>query len=464
MTMIEKKSLDNYLLKNKIAQKIYEEIRDLPIVDLHSHIEASWILENRHWNNIWSAWAATDHYVWELMRRFNIPEEKITGSAPDEDKWLAFASIVPLLIGNPVYDWLHLDLKLFFGLDGEVNKTTAHKIWIESKEKLLSTPELLPRGILEAANVKVLCTTDSPLSNLDAHKKLKEEFPGIQILPTWRPDLLFEIGSTEWVKFTHQLANVTDTDVSTLKGFLDALAKTHKYFELHGCCASDHALENPLLNFFNQKVIERVYSRALQRQRVTEEERRRFQSFCLYFCGELNTESNWFMQLHIGAVRDYRQQLFVKMGKDSGGDVATHMIEITKGLQHFLNHFDSRLTIVLYVLHPAHVYTIATITRAFPRVYLGAPWWFMDNPFHIYDYLAELAAVDALSLFSGMVSDSRKMLSLVSRNDVFRRILATFLGELVQNKRAHLGGAISVALRVSYENPYRLIKERIINH
>jgi len=460
--MIEKSLLGNYLLKNKIAQKIYEEIKNLPIVDLHSHIEASWVLENRHWDNIWSAWAATDHYVWELMRRFNIPEEKITGSAPDEDKWLAFASIVPLLIGNPVYDWLHLDLKLFFGLDEEVNKTTAHKIWIESKEKLLSSPELLPRGILEAANVKVLCTTDSPLSTLDAHKKLSEELPGVQILPTWRPDLLFEIGSTEWVKFLHQLENITDTNVSTLKGFLDALAKTHKYFELHGCCTSDHALQNLSLNFFNQKVVERIYSRALQKRRVTEEERRRFQSFCLYFCGELNIESDWFMQLHIGAVRDYRQQLFVKMGKDSGGDVATHIIEITEGLQNFLNHFDGKLTIILYVLHPAHVYTIATIARAFPRVYLGAPWWFMDNPFHIYNYLAELAAVDALSLFSGMVSDSRKMLSLVSRNDVFRRILANFLGELVQNKRAHLEGAICVALRASYENPYRLIKERII--
>jgi glucuronate isomerase len=460
--MLEKAFSNQYLLTNDVSQKIYHEIKGLPIIDLHSHIEASWLLENRKWDNIWSAWASTDHYVWELMRRFGVPEDKITGPAPDEEKWLAFASIVPLLIGNPLYDWLHLDLKLFFGLDEQVSANTAHKIWVATKEKLSTTPELQPRGILKAANVKVLCTTDSPLSTLEAHKRLSDELSEIQILPTWRPDPLFEIGTAGWRENIHALGNVTGLDVSKFKGFIDALAKTHKYFELHGCRSSDHALEDPLLDFSNRKTIERVYVRALQGGKITEEEKARFRSVCLYLSGELNAESKWFMQLHIGAVRDYRQQLFLKLGKDSGGDVATHMNEITKGLRKFLNYFDGRLTIILYVLHPSHVYTVATIARAFPRVYLGAPWWFMDNPFHMHNYLAELAAVDTLSLFPGMVSDSRKMLSLVSRHDLFRRVLANFLGELVQNRRAHLEEAIAVASRATYENPYHLVKEGII--
>jgi glucuronate isomerase len=54
------------------------------------------------------------------------------------------------------------------------------------------------------------------------------------------------------------------------------------------------------------------------------------------------------------------------------------------------------------------------------------------------------------------------MLSLVSRHDLFRRVLANFLGELVQERRAHLEEAIAVASRVSYENPYHLVKEGII--
>ncbi len=172
----------------------------------------------------------------------------------------------------------------------------------------------------------------------------------------------------------------------------------------------------------------RIFDKARKGIALDEDEQHRFQTFMLYFFGELDARAGWVMQLHIGAVRDYRDNLSETFGKDCGGDVTSHTIEITKGLRKFLNAFDGKLKIVLYAVHPSHIYTLATLVRAFPNVSVGSPWWFMDNPFHMRDQLLQVASVDVLSNYAGMVTDSRKIFSFQSRTEVFRRVLSDVLG------------------------------------
>ena len=449
---------ENYLLTSKEAQDIFLYVKSLPIVDAHTHVDAEQIAVDHGWDDIWEVEGATDHYVWELMRRCGVSEEKITGDASNKEKWLAFAEVAPRLAGNPLYEWIHLDLRRRFEISDLITPQTAESIWEKTKE-MLASPRMRPQALLKEMKVEILCTTDSPLSDLRWHEEIRRNLSSPRVLPTWRPDEFMAVGTLEWNHAVEKLAEHTDENTSTLSGFLIALEKTHRYFRERGGVASDHGIEAPYGKPASTDEAAKIFQKAISGEKVTGEEERAFKAFLLHFFAELNTEAHWVMQLHIGAVRDYRDFLLRSLGKDSGGDVASHAIEISKGLYHFLNAFDGRLKIVLYAVHPGHIYTLATLARAFPNVSVGSPWWFMDNPFHIRDQLLQVANVDVLSNYAGMVTDSRKLFSFQSRTEVFRRVLADVLGEMVNHGRVPLKVAKDIGAQVAYYRPKELFFE-----
>jgi len=446
---------DDYLLSTSTGLEIYAHIADLPIVDAHSHVEAYQIAENRGWSDIWEAEGATDHYVWELMRRLGVPEERITGNASNREKWFALAEIFPLCAGNPVYDWIHLDLSRRFGIEELLGPDTAEAIWNRTKEKL-SRPEMHPRQLLRDMKVEILATTDPVGADLRPHHRLAEEFSGAKVVPTWRPDALLRVGAGGWKETVQQLGEKYGIDVSSLRGLLDALERDHDEFGRHGCRISDHALQEADLHLVSDARASRAYARAVAGKEISPQDIVDLRSYLMHFFAELDAAAGWVMQLHIGAVRDYRDALFFTLGRDSGGDVTDHDLPLVQGISDFLNRFDGRLTVVLYVLHPAHAYTATVLVRAFPGVYLGAPWWFMDNPYHMREYLELIANVDLLSLFAGMVTDSRKILSYESRTIIFRRVLADTLGKMVEQGRMPSSVALKLAEHLSYHRPKEL--------
>ncbi len=54
-----------------------------------------------------------------------------------------------------------------------------------------------------------------------------------------------------------------------------------------------------------------------------------FKAYLFMEFGKMNSESGWVMQLHIGgAVRDYRDKLFNRLGPDSGGGMYLQILLI----------------------------------------------------------------------------------------------------------------------------------------
>ncbi len=70
----------------------------------------------------------------------------ITGSASDYDKFLAWARTVPMTIGNPLFNWTHLELQRFFGIDELLNEESAPDIW--EKVNALLNVKVSVQGIL----------------------------------------------------------------------------------------------------------------------------------------------------------------------------------------------------------------------------------------------------------------------------------------------------------------------------
>lgn len=442
-----------YLLSSRSARAIHDEVEGLPVLDAHNHANVQEIARNDNYADIWQVEGATDHYVWELMRKRGVPERLITGDASNEEKWMALAGVFEEFAGNPVYEWIHLDLRRRLGIDLLVNEGNSRRIWDESRE-VLATPSKRPQALLAEMRVEVMCSTDDPVDSLEHHAALAG-VPGLpRILPTWRPDKAINIAKPDFDAYIQKLESVTGTSCSTIRGLVDALAATHDRFNARGCRASDHGIHVPFGHDVPRDRAGDAFGRRMAGKDLDPGQVRDYVSFMMHRFGEMNAATGWVTQVHVGAVRDYRRALYERLGPDTGGDLSDHLLPIVDPLKDFLNAFDGRLKVVLYSLDPGHWPSLATLARAFgENVNLGAAWWFNDSPVGMRRQLEYIGSVDLLANFAGMVTDSRKLLSYGSRTEMFRRVLADVLGTMVDRGQFPVDLAIKLARRACYDGP-----------
>jgi glucuronate isomerase len=436
---------EDYLLVNNTSKKIYEEIKSLPFFDIHSHVDINQLADNKNFEDIWQVEGQTDHYVWELMRRRGVEEKFITGRTTNKEKWFKLASVFPDFVGNPLYEWIHLDLRRNLNINEEISAETAEKIWNESKE-ILKKDELKPINIIKNANIKKMCIVSDVLDNLDNFKKVNAPY---KILPVFRTDKVYNIEKDDFINFSNILCKKFNQNETTFDGYLDALSKALSYFKEFGCQVSDQGLFIPYGHYVTKNRAKEIYVKRMSNKALKNEEMADYKAFMLFYLGELYSENNFTAQYHIGAVRDYRKSLFDMLGPDSGGDISTNNLGIAMSLKNFLNAFDGKFNIILYVVDPFHLPSIATLSRAYPNVLIGAPWWFNDSPFGIEFCFKYISSVDLLFNFSGFTTDSRKIISFGSRIELFRRVLSSVMGEFVEKGQIPYNRALEVAKRVS---------------
>ena len=62
--------LDNrYLIGNATGLELFAGIKSLPVIDPHNHANLPEIAANECYRDAWQLFAATDHYVWEMLRK-----------------------------------------------------------------------------------------------------------------------------------------------------------------------------------------------------------------------------------------------------------------------------------------------------------------------------------------------------------------------------------------------------------
>lgn len=83
---------DDFLLESNMAEWLYHQVAaDCPVIDYHNHLDPQHIAENRQLENIAQLWVTRDQYKHRAMRINGIPEEYITGTASDKEKFLMWA-------------------------------------------------------------------------------------------------------------------------------------------------------------------------------------------------------------------------------------------------------------------------------------------------------------------------------------------------------------------------------------
>ena len=423
----------NLFLSSDSAKTIYEQVKNLPIIDYHCHLDQNKIRSDAHFSDIGELWLAGDHYKWRAMRLCGVDERFITGNASWHEKFLAYAKIVPQLAGNPLYYWTHMELSQVFGIGEPLNEESAERIYAQANEKL---KHISVCTLLKQYKVEFVATTDDPADDLAAHGTYDETI----VAPTFRPDKLLSLNKT----YLDQLGKIVGYPLKTLADILRAAEERLQYFVAHGCRISDHGFLKFPARYVSRGEAERLFSEGKGGEEVF--------GYLLTALARLYKKYNVIMQIHFAVTRNVNPEMYKVCGVDAGFDVIASASPIENVIAFFQQLSDEeRPETVLYTLNDSELPALAAITGAFRHVKLGAAWWFNDTVQGIRRNLSTIAEYSALGTNFGMLTDSRSF-SSYARFDFFRRILSEYLGTLVERGEYDMQAAKTIAKNICYYN------------
>jgi len=427
----------DFLLENETAKKIYHEYAaKVPIIDYHCHIDAAEILENKRFSDLSEAWLAGDHYKWRLMRANGIAEKNITGNASAYDKFTAFAETMPRCPGNPVYHWTHLELQRFFMCNKPLCPETAKEIWDSCNKQLNNNENLRVRGIIESMSVEAVVTTDDPIDELESHKKLAQDDSfKTKVLPGWRPGVVMEIESDDFIDYITKLSDLTNIQINDFSTLKYALLKRLDYFSKAGCKTADHGIRQLIYAPAPDDKINDIIRKRINNEKPTPEEAAQYLYALMLFFGKEYAKLGWVMELHVGVMRNINTAMYKKIGANTGFDSIDPDARIGD-LACYLNDLNTTGFLpktLLFSINPNYDPAVNTLAGSFPqegirsKVQQGSAWWFNDTFYGMEQQIKSFAEGGVLANFIGMLTDSRSFLSY-PRHEYFRRILCNIIG------------------------------------
>lgn len=431
---------DDFLLHSEPARRLYHEYaRDMPIIDYHCHLPPDQIATNYRFKNLTEIWLKGDHYKWRAMRALGVDEKYITGEAPDREKFLQWASIVPSLVRNPLYHWTHMELKNPFGINEVLTSHNAGDIYDSAGELLQNT--FSSQYLLNHFKVELVGTTDDPCDSLAYHQALKGTTRGFIVVPTFRPDPIMNIDQPEtFPDYVTNLGMAAGMEITHFDALLEAIKNRHDWFANLGCRASDHGQNHLYAYDYTHAEVRAIFSKGLRGESLSGEEINKYRSAMQYELALMDWEKGWVQQFHLGAARNNNTRLLRNLGRDIGVDSIGDYLQIEM-MSRFFDRLDQEEKLaktVIYNVNPTYNEAFATMTGNFQdgtikgKMQWGSAWWFLDQKDGMTDQLNVLSNMGILSTFIGMITDSRSFLSF-PRHEYFRRILCQLFGQDMVN-------------------------------
>lgn len=452
---------EDFLLNTETAKALFAAASREPIFDYHCHLSAQEICENKPFRNLAELWLAGDHYKWRVMRACGVPEQYITGDGSWHEKFSAWAGILPLCIGNPLYQWSHLELQRYFGISIPLSAETSEEIWNRANAVLACTG-LTPGRILKSSGVAALCTTDDPADSLMYHMILLHDgtLP-VKVLPAFRPDRVLHIEAPGFAKYLHELAASSGVSILSFDDLKDALARRLDVFVSLGCVASDHGFSRLPFRAADEAETEVIFRRALRGETPDAEDCEKYVTSLMLFLAGQYAKRGIVMELHIGALRNCNTAMLSRLGADTGFDSVGDW-ETAMPLCRMLDSMAQQTALpktVLFAMNPKDNYVFASMAGNFQseetagKIQFGPAWWMNDHLDGMRRQMTDLASLGVLGRFIGMTTDSRSFLSY-TRHEYFRRLLCGMLGEWVENGEypCSVSTLQSIVRAISFEN------------
>ncbi len=420
---------DNFLLTTDLAQRLYHECAArLPVIDYHNHLNVKDLMENRAYGDLAELWLLSDPYKHRAMRICGVPEKLITGDAGNFEKFQAWMGVLPQLMGNPLYDWSILEMKRIFDIELIPGETDTLWLWNSVNEKLRE-PEFSPRGLLSRFHVEYA----SPCARLTDDISGFGELNGVA--PSLRGD---DVAAADETAIS-QLEEMIGRTIVTLEDFARAIGDRLDAFQKAGCRFADHALDDGFRFYADDGRNEDRFAALRRGESLGEAEKGALTSCVLTILANEYAKRNWTMQLHIGAARSTSSRLRRLAGPAGGYAGIGHccdVVSLTKMLDRFEQNEHGMPKILLFTLNPADNAVMSVLSGSYSqdgvagKVQQGPAWWWCDHLQGMREVFDTISSYSVLSVFIGMTTDSRSILSFV-RHEYFRRALCGWIGDKV---------------------------------
>ncbi len=418
-----------------MARRLYDSIRDLPIVSPHGHTQAAWFAHNQPFPDPARLFVQPDHYVYRMLYSQGVSLDDLEiGAAELKDPrrvWRIFAEHYYLFRGTPTRMWLDYAFQELFGLGERLSATTSDLYYDTIAERLL-TPEFLPRALYERFRLDVLATTDSPLESLSDHQAIRDSGWKARIIPTFRPDPVVDPEFAGFHANLAKLGEITGEDTGSFQGYLQALRKTRARFKQLGGTATDHGHPTARTANLSTEEASRLFGQVISKV-ADGGQQELFRAQMLTEMAGMSVEDGLVMQIHPGSVRNHNRLVYEKYGRDTGADIPT-ATDYVHALQPLLDRYGNErgFTLILFTLDEStYSRELAPLAGHYPCLRLGPPWWFHDSPEGMQRFRQTVTETAGFYNTVGFNDDTRAFLSIPARHDVARRMDSAFLAKSV---------------------------------
>lgn len=439
-TLAHDRYFDSDPKQKAIALELYEQVKDLPLICPHGHVDPALFSEpNYRFGSPTELLITPDHYVFRMLYSQGISLESlgipladgaVAQCVPDEEVWQIFADHFYLFRGTPTGMWLAHELVDLFGVSEKLTSHSAMRIY-EQINDAIAHPDFTPRKLYKRFNIEVLATTDPVTSTLEQHKAIQESEWDGDIRPTYRPDALINIDA-EWRQNIDELSQVSGITIHSYAEYIRALEERRTFFKAMGATATDHSMLYPKTERLTAQAADELFQRALKGERSVADAQR-FTAHMLMEMARMSSEDGLVMQLHSGTMRNHNQALYNKFGPDKGSDIPIAN-EFTRNLQPLLHEYGSHpnFRFIVFMLDESTLSReLAPLAGHYPALRLGPPWWFFDSWNGMMRFRELVSETAGLYNTVGFNDDTRAFPSIPARHDLARRVDANWLANLV---------------------------------
>jgi glucuronate isomerase len=425
-----------------IAFELYQEVKDLPIISPHGHVDPKILADNEPFPDPAEMFIIPDHYVYRMLYSMGIRLESLgistrDGSPAETDYrkiWQTFANHFYLFSGTPTGIWLTHEFSEVFGIHTKLNSENAQEIYDEIQKKL-NLPEFLPQALFNSFKIEVLATTDGAADKLSNHQKIRESNWNGRVVPSFRPDSVIDLSRWNWREEIGALESTTGMEINSFKSFLKALEERREFFKSMGATSTDQGVFSPYTRELSPVEVETIFQRALK-GKVTAENAASFNAHMLMEMARMSMEDGLVMQIHPGSYRNHNQKIFEKFGLDKGCDIPVQT-EYTRNLHELLNKYgnDPGFSLIIFTLDEStYSRELAPLAGHYPAMKLGPPWWFHDSIQGMMRYKEMVYETASIYNTVGFIDDTRAFPSIPARHDLSRRLDANFMaGQVARN-------------------------------
>jgi len=398
------------------------------------------------------------HSVGVKLDDLGVPRLDGKPVAKGRDIWRAFAAQYHLFRGTPSSLWVDHAMSAVLGCEEPLTPENADALYDHINAQL-ALPEFRPRALHKRFGIETIATTEGALDPLVHHQKMAEDGWIGRVRTTYRPDSVTDPDAVGFRENLVRLGELTDCDVTKWDGLIDAHRKRRAYFRQYGATATDHGVPTaftadlPLAD--KQRLLDKAHKGTL-----SAEETELYRGQMLTEMAGLSAEDGMTMQIHAGSRRNTDRELFQTRGPNMGADIPTPT-DWVGGLSAMLAKYGHApgLRVLLFTLdETTYARELAPMAGHWSCLMIGPPWWFHDSPNGIRRYLDQVVETAGFANLAGFNDDTRALLSIPARHDVWRREVCRFLAQFVTEHRMSRKEAEIVAGELSYGNAKKAYK------